>query len=95
MTAEQNGAGVDGAGVRSWTEVRRTLPKARLVALRRSHARRWFFASFRLANAWNVYCGPLLLIVRAPWLERSARALYPARFSTLSKATPQGGEDER
>lgn len=88
---DRYGAGVEKAWERPWPEVRRTLPKARLVTLRRSHARKWFFASFRLANAWNVYCGPLLLVVRAPWLEKSARALYPNRFTL---PTPGGSDGQ-
>lgn len=52
------------------------LPKARLISLEWSW-RYFYFARFRLANAVRFQIGWLAILVRAPWLERSARALHP------------------
>jgi hypothetical protein len=53
----------------------RKLPKARLISLQWSW-RYFYFAKFRLANAVRFQVGWLVILVRAPWLEQSARALY-------------------
>ena len=55
------------------------LPKASLMTVHWSWTC-FYFARFRLANAIQFQVGWLTLIFRAPWLERSARALYPHLF---------------
>jgi hypothetical protein len=65
------------------------LPKAKLFWLRRRstftlslgrRSIRW--AKFRNANAMFVWLGPLEIGWRMPWLNRSARQLYPHLFRT-------------
>lgn len=56
------------------------LPKARMISFQWSW-RYFFFARNRLANAVRFQIGWLVILVRAPWLERSARALYPHLYS--------------
>lgn len=63
------------------------LPKARLFWMRRrfthilsAGSRRILWAKFRNANAMFIWVGPLEIGWRMPWLERSARALYPHLF---------------
>lgn len=36
---------------------------------------------FRLANVRQIHLGPLMVMVRAPWLEHAARAHYPQLFT--------------
>lgn len=60
-------------------EARAKLPKAKLfdIGLKRRYP---FFGKFRLANAVRLDIWWLTVHYRAPWLERSARALHPHLF---------------
>jgi hypothetical protein len=66
------------------------LPKARLAWIRLRHMtpiggrRAPWFAKFRNANAMFVWAGPLEIGWRMPWLERSARQLYPHLYPAVS-----------
>lgn len=55
------------------------LPKAPLIWLEWSF-RHFYFAKFRLANAIRLQVGWLVVNVRAPWLDHSARVLHPEHF---------------
>lgn len=57
---------------------RKRLPKSKLFHV--EWGRPSYFATFRLANAMRVQIGHLCLTWRMPWLEHSARALYPQLF---------------
>lgn len=64
-------------------EVRKQLPKAELISVRWnqwSHWTRWYVARFRLANSVRYDVGPVTILHRAPWMERSARQLHPHIF---------------
>lgn len=59
--------------------IRKQLPKTRLITLQWSWD--WFyFAKFRGANSLRLQIWWLTITFRAPWLEHSARALYPHLF---------------
>jgi hypothetical protein len=63
---------------------RKRLPKANLLTLEWAKpifAGRPFFQRNRLANAVRIRLGNLAVIVRMPWLEHSARQLYPHLFA--------------
>lgn len=66
------------------------LPKAALVTFRIVRPSRWprdyrtcspFFIRWRNANARGFMFGNLMVIIRAPWLERAARHLHPDAFA--------------
>jgi hypothetical protein len=59
--------------------IKRILPKARLIEVNWSW-RRFYFARFRLANAVRLQIGWLIVHHRTPWLEHSARAAHPHLF---------------
>jgi hypothetical protein len=64
-------------------EQRKHLPKAALVSLEWARpilCQRPFFQKNRLANAVRLRAGNLVVVVRMPWLEHSARQLYPSVF---------------
>jgi hypothetical protein len=61
--------------------IRRQLPRAKLIQLK------WWrpmpyttITTFRLANALQIHLWRLVVIVRAPYLESSARQLHPHLF---------------
>jgi hypothetical protein len=57
-----------------------TLPKAKLIDFSWSRSRLSgapLFFSNRLANAYRFQLWRLIIHVRAPWLEHSARQLHP------------------
>ncbi len=58
--------------------VLKLLPKSNLVTIRVTS--RWCVSRFRLANAIRWQFGRIELVHRAPWLEHSARQLYPHLF---------------
>lgn len=62
-------------------EARARLPKSKVfdIGWKRKHP---FFGKFRLANAVRLDLWWLTIHYRAPWLERSARALHPHLFPT-------------
>lgn len=71
-------------------EIKKKLPKADLIRVRWnqwSHWTRWYVARFRLANAVRYDIGPVTIVHRAPWLEKSSRQLYPHLFDTFD---PEG-----
>jgi len=64
------------------------LPKSKLFWIKtRPFALLWKdyrpirFAKFRNANAMFIWLGPLEIGWRMPWLEQSARQLYPHLFA--------------
>jgi hypothetical protein len=61
-------------------KVRASLPKAQLFSIKWD-SKHFYFAKFRHANNWRLQIGWLVVNMRAPWLEHSARALYPHLFS--------------
>lgn len=64
------------SGMSDW---RKKVPKAPLI--RFEWWPRWRRISmFRLANVRQIHLGPLMIMVRAPWLEHAARAHYPELF---------------
>lgn len=66
------------------SEVYARLPKASLVSIMWntwSHYSRWYIARFRLANAYRYDIGPITILHRAPWIERSARQIHPHLFA--------------
>lgn len=60
-------------------EQREKLPRAGLIDFR--WCQRGYFGKFRLANAMQVQVGRLTIMWRMPWLEHSARQIYPQVFS--------------
>lgn len=65
-------------------EMARKLPKASLISVRLlSNKPAFWFLKNRLANAYRIQVSRVVIVVRAPWLERSARALYPHLFSPI------------
>jgi len=59
---------------------RKRLPKVKQFSVEWT-PRHSYHAKFRLANAMRVQIGPLCLVWRMPWLDRSARALHPELFA--------------
>ena len=61
------------------TDWRKQVPKAALI--RFEWWPRWRKISIRrIANARMIHIGPLMVMVRASWLEHAARAHYPQLF---------------
>ena len=65
-------------------EIRNRLPKSKLVWVRPWRSDPIRFAKFRNANAMFIWIGPLEIGWRMPWLDRSARQLYPHLFQDQS-----------
>jgi hypothetical protein len=60
--------------------IRQQLPKAKLVSFMWWRPMPAPFTKFRLANAIQIHLWRLVIIVRAPYLERPARQLFPHLF---------------
>lgn len=61
--------------------VRKQLPSANLIRVERLRSRTPSWARFRLANARRFHLGWWSVVIRAPWLDRSARQLHPHLFT--------------
>lgn len=67
------------------TSWRKQLPKAQLIRFE-------WWSSFpmwgcrRIANARMIHLGPLMVMIRAPYLEHAARAHYPHLFTRQEAA---------
>lgn len=58
--------------------VYKQLPKANVITVRWWSTSLW--TSFRLSNAWQIHIGHIIVIIRATWLECSARSNFPHLF---------------
>ena len=63
--------------------VRLKLPKAKIIKLMFWQKSMWTY--FRLANARQFHFGRMVLIVRASYLEDSARSIHPSLFDAGPK----------
>lgn len=58
--------------------IRKRLPKSNMITVRLWSTSMW--TTFRLANARQIHFGHVVVIIRAPWLEASAKANFPNLF---------------
>lgn len=63
------------------------LPRAPLIEFRRCG--KPMFARFRLANAHQFFIWRLAVCIRAPWLDRPARQIYPHLFGLDAVGNPK------